>query len=50
MPLALKFKSISSEQCEPEQNERSEAECWQKKITDQKESNCWNLSIHVKTN
>ena len=31
MPLALKFKSISSEQCEPEQNERSEAECWQKK-------------------
>ena len=31
MPLALKFKFISTERCEPKQNERGQAECKQKK-------------------
>ena len=32
MPLALKFKLISTEQCTPKQMERSQTE-WKKKLT-----------------
>ena len=50
MPLALKFKFISTERWEPKQNERGQAECKQnKKSYWPKESNSWNLSIHKKT-
>ena len=48
MQLALKFKSISSEQCEPVSKIKEAKQNANKNISDQKESNCWNLSIHVK--